>query len=93
MQYSGSVTARNMSYDLLNTAFHENTHQAEMNGPAPLSFFADSFMEKFTSGERSFAEDAAEQIMQKHPNMVNEFVKAVKNCRDTKCDQNDPEVK
>jgi hypothetical protein len=79
-QYAGSVVARGMMYSFMSTGFHENAHQAEMNGEAPTSFFIDNFAERLTGGAVSAAQDAADDIMYKHPDIGKEFMKLVQNC-------------
>jgi uncharacterized protein RhaS with RHS repeats len=84
MQYSGSVVQRGMVYDLLNTALHENAHQAEANGPAPQAFYIDSLLEKATGGDFSFAQRAADDIMRRNPGMEREFIDSVSRCKQRK---------
>ena len=79
-QYFGSVVERKMSAGLLLTSFHENAHQAQMNGPAPLSFFFDNLSERLTDGNFSSAQTAAEYILLRNPSMLKEFEKTAKSC-------------
>ena len=80
-QYSGSVIERHQTTALLITGLHENAHQSEMNGDAPLSFFMDSFMEKITGGNTSGADDYAINTMMKNPQIEGEYLQKVGQCK------------
>jgi RHS repeat-associated protein len=79
-QYSGSVMDNGKLYNAIDTAIHENVHQAEVHFYY-LPFVADKVKERLTGGAVSTAEDIAQEIMNRNPQIVDDFKSRAAPCK------------
>ncbi|KAF0813419.1 putative deoxyribonuclease RhsC [Andreprevotia sp. IGB-42] len=86
-QYAGSATATHSLAMLVSTGLHENIHQKQSRW----EHRKDAWREFFSGGDNSHAQDRAEAIMQRNPNIINDYMKRIEDCR--KCSKFDQVVK
>lgn len=84
-QYSGSVVAKGLSENVINTGLHENFHQGEQRIllGVPVISGLDALAEaigRLTEMEISLAQTAANMIMSNNPGMIREYEKLVADC-------------
>jgi RHS repeat-associated protein len=79
-QYSGSVVAKGLSFDAVNTALHENFHQGERLYTLGIAFGYDTIAERTSDGNRSLAQSVADSIMKSHPEIERDFKNRVSAC-------------
>ena len=76
-QFSDSVISSHSAATLVRVGLHENLHRGQ-------NYFVhqfDAIQEFFTNGDSSMAAEQADKAMSKNPNIVNDYMAAVKKCK------------